>query len=123
MHISLGAYNCKAWLVVLAIPQPYDVILGDEWLREHGARLLYDKQSLEILTKKRRFTIPTIHAPKPTSYTKTKAQGEKKRLLSYIQLRRARAQGLPTYLCYIQKLNEQEFTQDEAGHHAIDVHD
>jgi len=70
MHISLVAYNCKAWLVVLASPHPSDIILGGEWLREQRARLFYDKQALEILTKKRRFTIHTIHAPKPVSYNK-----------------------------------------------------
>jgi len=60
MHITLGAYNCKVWLLVLAIPQPYDIILGDEWLREQGARLIFDKQALEIITKKRRSTMPSI---------------------------------------------------------------
>ena len=46
VHLSLGAYNFKVWLLVLAIPEPYYIILRDEWLKEQGARLLYGKQAL-----------------------------------------------------------------------------
>jgi len=40
VHLSVGPYEYKAWLLVLNIPEPYDVLFGDEWLQEHKARLL-----------------------------------------------------------------------------------
>lgn len=87
------------------MPEPYEVLLGDAWLQEHGARLLYDKKCLEIIGSKkhRRFTVPSNSAPKPISYTPTKPSEKDPRLLSAVQLRRASNQGLPMILCYIQK--------------------
>jgi hypothetical protein len=103
VHLQLGTYACKVWLLVVPLPAPYQVLLGDTWLEEHGARLLYDKKCIEIRTKKRRFTIPTIHAEKQTSYTPTKPSKKDPRVLSAMQLRRAYHQGLPMVLCHIQK--------------------
>jgi hypothetical protein len=100
-HVHIGGYSSKAWLMVLPLPEPYDVILGDEWLRSHGARLLFDKQMMEVITPKRRYAIKTIHAPKPTSYTRVSKS--EPRLLNYSQVRRASNKGHQMILCFVQK--------------------
>ena len=99
VHLQLGSFNSKEWLLLLSIPDPYDILLGDKWLKTHGAHLLYDKQALEIVTSKRKFTIKSIHAPKPTSYTKTKDV----RQLNYSQVKRSMTKGHQVILCFISK--------------------
>ena len=54
VYLSVGPCEYKAWLLVLSIPEPYDVLLGDEWLETHKARLLYDINRMEIIFTKRR---------------------------------------------------------------------
>ena len=73
VYLQLGAFTTKVWLLVLSIPEPFDVLLGDVWLRQHGVRLLYDKLMMEVITPKRRFTVKSIHAPKTVSYTRKPA--------------------------------------------------
>ena len=70
VYLQLGAFTTKVWLLVLSVPEPFDVLLGDVWLRQHGVRLLYDKLMMEVITPKRRFTVKSIHAPKTVSYTR-----------------------------------------------------
>jgi hypothetical protein len=41
VHLKLGAYDCRCWLLILPIPEPYDVLLGDEWLKTFHADMLY----------------------------------------------------------------------------------
>ena len=53
VHLSVGPCEYKAWLLVLSIPEPYDVLVGDEWLETHKGRLLYDKNTREIITTKK----------------------------------------------------------------------
>ena len=109
-HIQLGSYNTKAWLMVLHLPEPYDILLGDEWLRSHGARLLYDKQMLEIITPKRRHSIKTIHAPKPVSYTRRSK--DEPYLLNFSQVRRSANKGHQMVMCFVQK--ESRLSEAEA---------
>ena len=67
-HIKLGSFSSKAWLLKLPIPQPYDILLGDVWLKHHKVRILYDKKSLEILTPTRKFTVRSRNARNPVDY-------------------------------------------------------
>ena len=57
----------------------------------------------------------SIQAPKPIYYTMPKQPSN--RLLSHMQFRRARAQGLSINLCYIQKLHQdgQDQEDDDLG--------
>ena len=108
VHLSVGPYECKAWLLVLSIPEPYDVLLGDEWLETHKARLLYDKNMMEIITTKRRFSIKTISTPPPVSYTQSHPVQHESRMLTYLQAKRAFRKNYTTMLCFIQKESESE---------------
>jgi hypothetical protein len=68
---------------------------------------------MEIITRKRRFTIRSITAPKPTSYTKVKPE---RQILSYMQAKKCIARGEEMYLCYINKevkLSEQQDTVEK----------
>jgi hypothetical protein len=56
------------------------MLLGDEWLKGNGVKILYDKQGIEIITKKRRHSIPNIHAKKPVSYTRTRPEERAQRV-------------------------------------------
>ena len=108
VHLNLGSYNCKVWLTVLSLPQPYDVLLGDKWLTEHKARLLYDKMSLEILTPKRKHTIKPMSAPAPVSYTPTDSPVGDRRILSYIQARRCLRKQHQHVLLFIDKIENSD---------------
>ncbi|EPS59216.1 hypothetical protein M569_15593 [Genlisea aurea] len=115
--------------------EPYDVLLGDAWLLQQGARLLYDKKVMEILTPKRKFTVKTITAPSNPSYTKTTPDvipGPSATLsytedigtnrteqspipeaptlkgLTYMQVKRAYRKQQPVILCFVQKEGEIE---------------
>jgi hypothetical protein len=113
VHLQFGSFTTKTWLLLLNLPLDYDVLLGEDWLKQQGARLLYDKQVMEIITRKRRFTIRSITAPKPTSYTKVKPE---RQILSYMQAKRCIARGEEMYLCYINKevkLSEQQDTVEK----------
>ena len=110
VHLSMGSYSCKVWALVLPLPEPYDMLLGDERLKENGVRILYDKQGIEIVTRKRKHTIPNMHARKQVSYTRTKPEEISHKLLSFLQYRRTQTKGNSTYVCYIQTLHESENT-------------
>ena len=109
VHIQIGAYHCKTWLVVFPIPEPYDILLGDQWMKTNKADLLYSRQCIQILTPKRKFTLPAVSAPSPVSYTKSQPDPSDNRLLlNYIQTKRAQRKGYPMQLCFIQKLEQPE---------------
>jgi len=57
VHVQLGSFSSKAWLLVVAIPSPYQALLGDAWCKHHKARILYDKNTIEIVTPTRKHTI------------------------------------------------------------------
>jgi len=48
VHLQMGSFSTKVWLLVLNIPEPYDTFLGDEWLKSQGARIIYDEDRLEF---------------------------------------------------------------------------
>jgi hypothetical protein len=85
------------------------VLLGDDWLASHRVRILYDKQALEILTPKRKFTIKAMTAPPEVSYTKKDTIDGDRRRLNYIQAKRCNRKGYSFQLCFIQK--EEEVTE------------
>ena len=69
LHINMGGHISNLWLLVIPIPEPYDILLGDEWLVQNNVRMLYDKKCLEIVTAKRRFLLKSTLAAPPVSYT------------------------------------------------------
>jgi hypothetical protein len=108
---------------VLALPEPYDALLGDGWLTEHGVMILYDKKCLEIITKKRKYVIPTVSAPTATSYTPTPNTDPRILSLNYMQYKRSVKQGSQSILCFVQKegvlqpeaQDHSDFTEQEKG--------
>jgi len=62
VHIKLGSFTCIAWLLVMAIPPHLHVLLGDGFLRQHGAHLEYDRKALIISTPTRHHIIYTTEA-------------------------------------------------------------
>jgi len=62
VHLKLGSFTCITWLLVMHIPAPLDVLMGDAFLRQYGAHLEYDKRALIISTRMRHHTIYTIEA-------------------------------------------------------------
>jgi hypothetical protein len=62
VQVRLSSFNAVTWLLVMTIPKPYDVLLGDQWLSEHKAQLLFDKKCLVIHTAKRKHTVYTESA-------------------------------------------------------------
>jgi hypothetical protein len=64
VHIQLGSFSSKAWLLVMGIPEPYKVLLGDAWCKHHKVNISYSKQCIEITTPSRKHTVKALN-PEP----------------------------------------------------------
>jgi len=62
VHIKMGSFTSIAWLLVMSIPTHLSVLLGDAFLRQHGAHLEYDRKAMVITTPTRQHIIYSLEA-------------------------------------------------------------
>ena len=120
--IKLGSFTSKAWLLKLPIPEPYDVLLGDVWLKYHKVRILYDKLALEIVTLKRRFTVKARKAPKPADYSPAHPAVSDVRILQFMDVKHAIQTKQEMHLLFVQREEPADpIDEDESTPPASDV--
>ena len=89
VHVQMGSFSTKAWLLLLPIPEPFDILLGDGWLKAHKADLLYSKKCMEVMTPKRKFTVKARGVAKPISYTPQAPPEPEIRILNFMDIQQA----------------------------------
>lgn len=85
LPLKLGSYRGKVRLIALDLGDGYDVILGDSWLREHKARIDYDKMACIVKAQNR---VCVIH-PWKSQESQPRSLPKSKAVLSALQAKRA----------------------------------
>jgi hypothetical protein len=117
LHVRLGSFTAVTWLLVMQVPGEFDALLGDQFVVQHNAQLIFGK-ALVVQTATRKHVIPTREAAAAKLMQDRTPTVATTPLLSSHQLQRAVRKGAEITLCHIQKLqpessNEMDLTPPE----------
>lgn len=71
INLEIGGMRSKVQAVIADLAPPFDIILGQEWLKEHQARLDYGSEAVQFKKGGKRYTVQVNkRTPPPRSKTK-----------------------------------------------------
>eukprot|EP00877_Chromochloris_zofingiensis_P003160 jgi/Chrzof1/12845/Cz07g09130.t1 len=100
VHVNVGAYCRKLKCLVIDMPDAFDVILGDAWLKKHRAVLMFRESRCVIRCGNRRISLSARVDPEQTDTPGTPVCAAP--FLTHMQAKRAIRKDQRTFLVHVQ---------------------